>query len=679
MNRFVIADANNCIGCRSCEIACVMAHNHGEHVLTAAQFQPRIHVIKRENRSTALLCRHCEDAPCASVCPNGAIEKRNDSIQVKQEKCIGCKTCVVACPFGAIEVITQADPRSNHPDSVRANAHKCDLCDEVAESPSCVAACPSNALQLIDEALLNQLRQQRQLRAVFNEQAGRLFNGSANADAQAISLAAPGTGSKVGQLRQTPPRQDPVKIALAIRKTQFDEIYPTFSREQAQGQSERCLACGTHSVCEWTCPLHNHIPHWIRLVKEGRILEAVELSHQTNCLPEVTGRVCPQDRLCEGACTLGKEYGAMTIGNIERYISDTAFALGWRPDLSYVKPVDRRVAIVGAGPAGLACADVLARNGIQAVVFDRHPEIGGLLTFGIPAFKLDKRILARRREIFSAMGIEFRLNTEVGRDVTLEQLLADFDAVFIGAGTYTSMQAGIENEQAPGVYDALPFLIANTKQVMGLAHSDDYPYISMEGKQVVVLGGGDTAMDCVRTSIRQGATRVTCAYRRDEANMPGSKKEVKNAREEGVEFEFNVQPLSIAIDDQGKVCGIHMLHTALGEPDAAGRRRPKPIPGSEFLMPADAVVIAFGFTPHPMPWLEAQGVKLDRAGRIIARVDSAIPYQTTNPRIFAGGDAVRGADLVVTTIAEGRHAADGMMRYFGVEAQRPRIRLEEIA
>ncbi|WP_416041992.1 formate-dependent uric acid utilization protein AegA [Edwardsiella ictaluri] len=678
MNRFVIADANNCIGCRSCEVACVMAHNHGEHVLTAAQFQPRIHVIHRGDRRTALLCRHCEDAPCANVCPNGAIEKYNDSIQVRQEKCIGCKTCVVACPFGAIEVITQSDPRSNHPDSVRANAHKCDLCDGVADSPSCVAACPSNALQLISEDSLTRLRQQRQLRAVFNEQAGRIFNGSAAADARGAALGGSG-GSKVALMRQTPPRQDPVKIALAIRKARFDEIYPTFAPQQAQAQSERCLACGTHSVCEWTCPLHNHIPHWIRLVKEGRILEAAELSHQTNCLPEVTGRVCPQDRLCEGACTLGTEFGAMTIGNIERYISDSAFALGWRPDLSYVRPVNRRVAIVGAGPAGLGCADILARNGIQAVVFDRHPEIGGLLTFGIPAFKLDKSILARRREIFSDMGIEFHLNTEVGRDVTLEQLLSDFDAVFIGAGTYTSMQAGIENEQAPGVYEALPFLIANTKQVMGLPPSDDEPYISMEGKQVVVLGGGDTAMDCVRTSIRQGATRVTCAYRRDEANMPGSKKEVKNAREEGVEFEFNVQPLSIAVDGQGKVCGIHMLRTALGEPDAAGRRRPKPIPGSEFLMPADAVVIAFGFTPHSMPWLEAQGVKVDRAGRIIARIDSDIPYQTSHPQIFAGGDAVRGADLVVTAIAEGRHAAAGMMRYFGVETQRPRIRPQDVA
>lgn len=325
-------------------------------------------------------------------------------------------------------------------------------------------------------------------------------------------------------MQATPPRGEPDKLAIEARKTTFEEIYLPFRAAQAEREAARCLTCGEHSICEWTCPLHNHIPQWIELVKAGDIDAAVELSHQTNCLPEITGRVCPQDRLCEGACTLRDEYGAVTIGNIERYISDRALSKGWRPDLSDVQKSDKRVAIIGAGPAGLACADVLARHGVSATVYDRHPEIGGLLTFGIPAFKLDKSLLARRREIFSSMGIRFELNCEVGKDISLETLLESYDAVFVGVGTYRSMKADLPNEDAPGVYDALPFLIANTKQVMGLPALPDEPFIDTAGLNVVVLGGGDTAMDCVRTALRHGAANVTCAYRRDEANMPGSKK-----------------------------------------------------------------------------------------------------------------------------------------------------------
>ncbi|TKI06921.1 glutamate synthase small subunit [Martelella alba] len=460
-------------------------------------------------------------------------------------------------------------------------------------------------------------------------------------------------------------RVDPPKKPLKIRKIEFVEIYEPFSDSQSKAQADRCLSCG-NPYCEWKCPVHNYIPNWLKLANEGRIIEAAELSHQTNSLPEVCGRVCPQDRLCEGSCTLNDEFGAVTIGNIERYINDKAIEMGWKPSVGNVTPTGKRVAIVGAGPAGLACADVLARNGVQAVVFDRHPEIGGLLTFGIPSFKLEKEVMVRRRQIFSEMGIEFRLNTEVGKDVMLSDLLGEFDAVFLGVGTYQSMRGGLDNEEAPGVVEALPFLIANTKQLMGFENAPEAPYISMAGKRVVVLGGGDTAMDCVRTSIRQGATEVICAYRRDEENMPGSRREVKNSREEGVEFMFNLQPVSIEINASGRVCGVKMVRTEMGEPNAHGRRRAEIIPGSEHVLPADSVILAFGFRPHAMPWLADFSVELDGQGRVLAPENNENAFQTSNPKIFAGGDAVRGSDLVVTAIAEGRKAADGIMNFLEV-------------
>ncbi|NOU49599.1 FAD-dependent oxidoreductase [Pseudoalteromonas sp. JBTF-M23] len=459
-------------------------------------------------------------------------------------------------------------------------------------------------------------------------------------------------------------RVDPRKKPISTRKQSFVEIYEPFSNSQVSSQSDRCLDCG-NPYCEWKCPVHNYIPQWLKLIRNGRIFEAAELSHRTNSLPEVCGRVCPQDRLCEGACTLNEEFGAVTIGNIEKYITDTAFAQGWKPDMSYVVWSDKKVAIIGAGPAGLGCADILVRNGVKPVVFDRNPEIGGLLTFGIPSFKLEKSVMEKRREIFTEMGVEFKLNTEVGKDISMDELLSQYDAVFVGVGTYQSMRGGLVNEDAPGVYDALPFLIGNTNRVMGYDESAQ-PFVDMAGKKVVVLGGGDTAMDCVRTSIRQNATSVVCAYRRDEENMPGSRREVKNAKEEGVEFKFNLQPKGIVVDDNGHVKGVEMVQTRLGEADENGRRRAEEVSGSEHVLDADAVLMAFGFKPHSLEWLAQYDVEINHWGGIEAPEKGEFTHQTSNPKIFAGGDAVRGSDLVVTAIFEGRNAAEGILDYLGV-------------
>tara|TARA_R110001592_G_scaffold177076_2_gene417280 strand:- start:85883 stop:87325 length:1443 start_codon:yes stop_codon:yes gene_type:complete len=465
-------------------------------------------------------------------------------------------------------------------------------------------------------------------------------------------------------------RVDPKKVALVNRTHGFGEIYEPYGQTEVASQSHRCLECG-NPYCEWKCPVHNYIPNWLKLVSEGNILEAVELCHETNSLPEVCGRVCPQDRLCEGACTLDAGFGAVTIGSAEKYITDTAFAMGWRPDLSKVVWTDKKVAVIGAGPAGLGCADILIRNGVKPVVFDRNPEIGGLLTFGIPEFKLEKNVMSHRREVFSDMGIEFRLNVEIGKDIQIDELLSEYDAIFMGMGTYTYMKGGFPGEDLPGVYDALPFLVSNVNRRLGF-EKDPNDFINMANKKVVVLGGGDTAMDCNRTSIRQQAEQVICAYRRDQENMPGSRKEVQNAKEEGVEFLFNRQP--VAIVGEEKVEGVKVVMTKLGEPDANGRRRPEVIAGSEEIIPADAVLIAFGFQPSPPEWLEGVKVDLNSWGGVIVNPEKASftintkghPFQTANPKIFAGGDMVRGSDLVVTAIAEGRQAAESILDYLDV-------------
>lgn len=458
-------------------------------------------------------------------------------------------------------------------------------------------------------------------------------------------------------------RQLPEKKAANARNKEFTEIYSPFKMEDAIAQADRCLHCG-NPYCEWACPVHNYIPNWLKLVAEGNVMEAVEISHKSNSLPEMCGRICPQDRLCEQACTLeDTNFGAVTIGQIEKFITDTAFAAGWKPDISDIVMTDKKVAIIGGGPAGIAAADVLIRNGVKPVVFEKQPEIGGLLTFGIPQFKLDKNIVVRRREILEGMGIEFHVNTEIGKDIQMQTLVDDYDAVFLGMGTYKPLAGRFPGEDLPGVYKALDFLIGNVKHELGMEQTPE-PYVSMAGKKVVVLGGGDTTMDCTRTSIRQGADEVYCVYRRDEENMPGSRAEVQNAKEEGVQFKFNLAPVEVVGD--GKVEGLKVIQTRMGEPDENGRRRAEMVEGSEQIIPCDAVIVAFGFQPNPPEWFKDFNIELHNWNGVVASKTSLYPFQTTNPKIFAGGDMVRGSSLVVEAIAEGRTAAEGMLDYLEV-------------
>ena len=454
-------------------------------------------------------------------------------------------------------------------------------------------------------------------------------------------------------------RYDPNKKNIEERKINFVEIYGDYNQSEASNQSHRCLDCG-NPYCEWKCPVHNYIPDWLKLVNDGNIMEAADLCHQTNSLPEMCGRVCPQDRLCEGACTLNDGFGAVSIGNIEKYITDKAIDMGWRPDLSNRTWTNKKVAIIGAGPAGIGCADVLIRAGINCDVFDKQPEIGGLLTFGIPEFKLEKSVVRRRRKILEEMGIKFHLNKEIGKDISFNNLYEKYDAVFLGMGTYTSLEGGFKGEDLPQAHKAIDYLIGNTNHLLKFPQKE-FEYINFKGKDVVILGGGDTAMDCNRTAIRQGAKSVTCLYRRDEKNMPGSRREVINAKEEGVVFEFNIQPIEIIGDKN--VQGIKTIQTKLGEPDQNGRRVPVPIQASEKIYPADEVIIAFGFRANPADWFKDFKIKTDKSGLVVAPEKQKLKFQTSNSKIFSGGDMVRGSDLVVTAIWEGREAAKSIIQF----------------
>lgn len=461
-------------------------------------------------------------------------------------------------------------------------------------------------------------------------------------------------------------REDPEVYPLEVRRSEFREIYKPYSQEEAADQAERCLDCG-NPYCEWKCPVHNYIPNWLKLAGEGRIMEAADLCHETNSLPEVCGRICPQDRLCEQACTLATGFGAVTIGAIERYIVDEALKQGWRPDLSQVRMRPWSVGVVGAGPAGLACADVLTRNGISVTVYDRYPEIGGLLSFGIPDFKLELAVMRRRREVLEGAGVLFKLNCEIGRDIQAHELESMHDALFFGMGTYRPVEASLPGMDRGGIVPALEFLIGQTSHMYGL-DLPGYPHIDLSGERVLVLGGGDTAMDCVRTAVRQGAASVHCVYRRDQQNMPGSQREVRHAMSEGVQFEFNSQPVALVHEDR-RLVGLDIVKTRLVASES-GRARPEIIAGSEQRLPATALIFAYGYRPSPPGWLESIGVATDATG--LVTTDPGLAGQTSNPAIFAAGDMVRGSDLVVTAIADARETALSIVRY--LEIQQPHLK-----
>ena len=460
-------------------------------------------------------------------------------------------------------------------------------------------------------------------------------------------------------------RHSPHKLPAASRAEQYVEIYDRFTEIDAMSQAERCLECG-NPYCQIGCPVNNYIPNWLKLVAEGNFMAAVDISHRTNALPEMCGRICPQDRLCEQACTLqDTNFGAVTIGAVEQFITDYAVEQGWKPDLSQIIDTEKRVAIIGAGPAGLACATHLARNGVGSTIFDRYPEAGGLLTFGIPEFKLEKHIVQRRREILEGMGVRFALNVEIGTDKPFEELLTEFDAVFVGIGTYKSLPANFAGEDLPQVYSALPFLVSNVNRNLGF--EQDGEWVSMENKTVAVLGGGDTTMDCTRTSIRQGAEKVMCVYRRDEPNMPGSPKEIANAKEEGVQFLFNTQPIEVVADESGKVCGLKVVTTRLTEPDERGRRSPQIVENSETIIDCDAVIVAFGFLPDPPEWFLNNGLDVFENNRLkVSNSDASFPFQTHHEKVFAGGDIVRGSSLVVHAVDDGQKAAEGILDFLQV-------------
>ena len=453
-------------------------------------------------------------------------------------------------------------------------------------------------------------------------------------------------------------RDMPEKRGAETRRNDFREIYAEYADAKAREQSSRCSQCGV-PYCQTHCPLHNNIPDWLKLTAEGRLQEAYEVSQATNTFPEICGRICPQDRLCEGNCVIEQSgHGTVTIGAVEKYITDTAWEEGW---VQPIKPAQERtesVGIIGAGPGGLAAADVLRRAGVQVTVYDRYDRAGGLLTYGIPGFKLEKDIVMRRNDQLAQGGVTFELNTSVGDDISFADLRARHDAVIVATGVYKSREIEAPGVGAEGLVRAIDFLTASNRKSFG----DDVPEfdsgaLSADGKRVVVIGGGDTAMDCVRTSIRQGARSVKCLYRRDRANMPGSQREVQNAEEEGVVFEWLSAPKGFVGDP---VTGVMVQKMRLGAPDAAGRQAPEIIEGADYVEEADLVIMALGFEPEDLPTLWGQPeLPVTRWGTIKAAFTTG---ETDLEGVYAVGDIVRGASLVVWAIRDGRDCAEAILK-----------------
>jgi glutamate synthase (NADPH) small chain len=454
----------------------------------------------------------------------------------------------------------------------------------------------------------------------------------------------------------------PDKREAGLRRADFQEIYERFRAPAAKDQASRCSQCGV-PFCQVHCPLNNNIPDWLKLTAEGRLEEAYEVSSATNTFPEICGRICPQDRLCEGNCVIEQSgHGTVTIGAIERYITDTAFEMGWVKPIKPKRERGESIGIVGAGPAGLAAAEFLRRKGYQVTVYDRYDRIGGLMIYGIPGFKLEKPIVLRRAEQLTQGGIEFRLNCELGRDVSLAELQAKHDAVLLAIGVYNAREMAGPGSGLHNIVPALSYLTASNRQGLG----DRVPEfetgaLDAKGKRVVVIGGGDTAMDCVRTAVRQGAISVQCVYRRDRGNMPGSQREVAHAEEEGVEFIWQAQPEAFLGNADNRVTGVRCQRIHLGLPDATGRQTPRVIEGSAFTIEADLVIKALGFDPEDVTQMTGnQDLALTGWGTL--KVDWRT-LATSLPGVFAAGDIVRGASLVVWAIRDGRDAAAAIESY----------------
>ena len=461
-------------------------------------------------------------------------------------------------------------------------------------------------------------------------------------------------------------REMPEKRPPDLRTQDFHEIYRDYAAEKAAVQSARCSQCGV-PYCQNHCPLHNNIPDWLRMTAQGRLQEAYELSQATNTFPEICGRICPQDRLCEGNCVIEQAgHGTVTIGAVEKYLTDLAWENGW------VKPIRPReeqaesVGIIGAGPGGLAAADVLRRQGIQVTVYDRYDRAGGLMTYGIPSFKLEKTVVMQRIEQLENAGVQFVLNCTVGEDISFEAIRGKHDAVLIATGVYKSRDLAMPGVGAAGIVPALEFLTASNRKSFGdEVEAYDDGTLNAAGKRVVVIGGGDTAMDCVRTAIREGAISVKCLYRRDRANMPGSQRETQNAEEEGVEFVWLSAPKGFSGSDA--VEGVMVQKMRLGAPDASGRQRPEVIEGADYVEPCDLAIMALGFEPEDLPTLWGQPeLGVTRWGTVKADFQT---HATNLPGVYAVGDIVRGASLVVWAIRDGREAAEAMLDYIAQGAQ----------